>query len=68
MSSQLVRVEEKLAFLEKFVSELNEVVIEQSRQTLQLEKRLGALEDKLNVLGEREAQPRRLEDDKPPHY
>ena len=68
LAGRLVRLEELLMHLERTTSDLGDVA-------RQLEKRLDALEQSVKVLGrqmlvmsEPAAEPRTLEEERPPHY
>ncbi len=67
MEKRLYEIEKRLAYLEKYVDELNSVVIEQNKELEHLRRYTKMLEDKLVS----SASPL-LEDrphlEKPPHY
>jgi len=65
MEHRIVEIEKRMAYLEKFVEDLNEVIIEQQKQ-------IDGLTRKVSRLQAREI-PSPLEtdrphDEKPPHY
>jgi uncharacterized coiled-coil protein SlyX len=61
---RFVRLEIKLAYLEKLTLELNEVVIAQGQVIDALNKRLSRLEGQVNTSTE----GREFPHEKPPHY
>ncbi len=62
--ARLLKLEEKVAYQDKLISELNEVVVEVNRLADGLSRRLQALERALrSELGGRE-----MPNEKPPHY
>jgi len=62
-----IAIETKIAFLERTVDDLNEVLLAQGRDLEAIEARLARLEGRLR--DERPPQePRDLADDRPPHY
>ena len=63
-----VDLEMKIAFLERTVDTLNEVVVEQGASLERLEQKLAQVESRLRSQGEGEEEARDLADDKPPHY
>lgn len=67
MDKRLFEIEKRLAYLEKYVDELNSVVIEQYKEIEHLKKYTAMLDDKISD----SASPL-LEDrphlEKPPHY
>jgi uncharacterized coiled-coil protein SlyX len=68
LDRRLVAVEESLMHLERIVQELNSVVLAQQQRLDRLELRHDRLASELQGVVDRGAEPRRLEDDKPPHY
>ena len=62
-TEQLVRLESKLAYQDKLLLDLNEVIVEQGRSIQELAKRLEAVEQFLRSVTEGETLP-----EKPPHY
>ncbi|MDD3148586.1 MAG: SlyX family protein [Candidatus Riflebacteria bacterium] len=65
MESRLIVIEKRLAYLEKFVEELNEVIVDQQKQLDRCHKELARLQPK--------ATPSPIDengqhDEKPPHY
>jgi len=61
---RFVTLETKIAYQEKTISDLNEVVIEQSRASEKLMRRLTRLEQQVEqLLGHHDAPA-----EKPPHY
>lgn len=64
MEERLVELEVKVAYQEKTLAELNQVVLEQQQQIERLEKRLAMLKQQLTAEGEAPGAP----DEPPPHY
>jgi uncharacterized coiled-coil protein SlyX len=63
-ASRLLRLEEKVAYQDKTIADLDEVVVRLSRAVASLEERLAASERALRgELGGRE-----MPNEKPPHY
>lgn len=62
--ARLLGLEEKVAYQDKTIAELNEVVVELNRQTADLKRRLGELE---RLFGS-ELSRREMPNEKPPHY
>jgi uncharacterized coiled-coil protein SlyX len=61
---RLLKLEEKVAYQDKTIAELNDVIVALNRQARDLAERLGAVERTLrNELGGRDAPH-----EKPPHY
>jgi uncharacterized coiled-coil protein SlyX len=61
---RLLKLEEKVAYQDKTIAELNEVVVALNKQVSELGGRLGAIERTLrSELGSRE-----MPNEKPPHY
>jgi SlyX protein len=67
MSDDLIELQTQLAFQERTIAELNEVMISQQKQIDLLRLEIKVLKDKLGVLEDRiESGP--PQDEKPPHY
>lgn len=62
--ARLIRLEEKLAYQDKLIDELNEVVTSLNRDNAELTRRLEVLERAYREL----AAPREMPNEKPPHY
>jgi len=62
--ARLLKLEEKIAYQDKIIAELNEVVVTLSRSVDGMQKRLDSLE--LAIRGELGA--REQPNEKPPHY
>jgi uncharacterized coiled-coil protein SlyX len=63
-AKRLLKLEEKVAYQDKVILELNDVVVQLSRATSALQERLSGLERTLRgELGGRE-----MPNEKPPHY
>lgn len=66
MEMQIIELEKKMLHLEKFIDELNEVVIYQQKQIDRQDMLIKVLQEKSkSFIREGEA---RIEDEKPPHY
>ncbi len=64
LEQRFVTLETKLAYQEKTIIDLNDVVVAQSRQVDKLERRVAALEQQIALLlGQEETTQ-----EKPPHY
>jgi uncharacterized coiled-coil protein SlyX len=62
--ARLLRLEEKIAYQDKLIAELNEVVVTLNRSTEDVKARLDTIERALrNELGSRE-----MPNERPPHY
>lgn len=62
--ARLLKLEEKVAYQDKTIAELNDVVVTLNRRTAELHERLEAIERVVrNELGGRDAPH-----EKPPHY
>ncbi|MEX2673487.1 MAG: SlyX family protein [Phycisphaeraceae bacterium] len=64
MESRIVELEVKLAYQEKTLSDLNDVILQQQQMIERLEKRLTALKEQVEAAGEAPGP----HDDPPPHY
>ncbi|MEW6709218.1 MAG: SlyX family protein [Candidatus Riflebacteria bacterium] len=65
MEQNLLELEKRVTYLEKYVDELNEVVIEQSRMLARLKNEFQIIRDKqVNS----PVDPSRPANEKPPHY
>jgi uncharacterized coiled-coil protein SlyX len=62
--SRLLKLEEKVAYQDKIIHELNEVVVALNRRAGEIGARLDAVERTLRA----ELAPREMPDEKPPHY
>jgi SlyX protein len=67
MTDRLAAIEEKLAHLERAVSELSDVVVRQQRELNQALDRNQRLMDKISAL-ESDVGPSATAHEKPPHY
>lgn len=65
MDGRIIRLEEKITFLENFVAQQNEVIVGQGRQIDKLMKAVKALSEKTESLGDPNAAPA---NEKPPHW
>jgi uncharacterized coiled-coil protein SlyX len=63
-TSRLVTLEEKVAYQDKTIAELNEVVVSLNRELSELKTRLAAVERVVSAeLGQRD-----MPNERPPHY
>lgn len=61
---RLLRLEEKVAYQDKLIADLNEVVVTLNLGMSELSRRLEALERMVHA----ELGPREMPNEKPPHY
>jgi uncharacterized coiled-coil protein SlyX len=66
MHEPLEQVQSKIAYLERAMAELSDVVFRQHREILALEAQLKAVRDRLEVSSSEER--RSAEQERPPHY
>ena len=66
MSEETKRLEEKIAYLERHVTEQDKAMLEMAEDIARLRRELGVLRDRLGsgTRGESEA----ADDERPPHY
>ncbi len=62
--TRLLMLEEKVAYQDKLIAELNEVVVALNRRASELGVRLEAIERTIRS----ELAPREMPNEKPPHY
>jgi uncharacterized coiled-coil protein SlyX len=62
--ARLLKLEEKVAYQDKLIAELNEVVVTLSRGTGELRERVELLERTIRS----ELGPREMPNERPPHY
>ena len=68
-AKRLSEVESLLTFMQRTIDDLNQVVLEQARRIERQEADLARLRASLETLiGSIVEVPRRLEDERPPHY
>ncbi|HTU23983.1 MAG TPA: SlyX family protein [Pirellulales bacterium] len=65
---RLVRLETVVTHLEQTLSDLNEMVLLNAKQFDAAQRQIAALTHQLSQLREPAAEPRKPEDEKPPHY
>ncbi len=65
---RIISLEESLMHLERMAETLNEVVCRIQERLDDQDRTLATLSETMTGLAEGEAQPRSLEDEKPPHY
>jgi uncharacterized coiled-coil protein SlyX len=63
-ATRLLHLEEKVAYQDKTIAELNDVVVTLNRQVSELQARVGQVE---RLLGS-ELSRREMPNEKPPHY
>ena len=63
-AARLLNLEEKIAYQDKTIAELNDVVVTLNRQVTDLQARLGQIE---RLVGS-ELSRREMPNEKPPHY
>jgi len=68
LAARLQDLEIRYTHLERLVTTLNEVIIEQGRTIELLQRKLSAFGLRLDNFATSDLTPRTLEDDKPPHY
>lgn len=68
MNPSRVELESKVAFLERTVEDLNEVILAQGSALDDLERRLAVLELRQGAGQELESPPTDPMDERPPHY
>lgn len=68
LAERLVTLESLVTYLDKTLVTLNEVVIDQARQLDLAKSRIEMLTSQLSLLREPAPEPRKPEDEKPPHY
>lgn len=61
---RFIALETKIAYQEKTIADLNEVVTDQARLADELTKRITLVEKQLRAV----AEPRDMPQEKPPHY
>jgi SlyX protein len=66
MHESLEQVQSKIAYLERAMAELSDVVFRQHREIQALEAQLKAVRDRLEVASSEEG--RLAEQERPPHY
>jgi uncharacterized coiled-coil protein SlyX len=62
--ARLLKLEEKVAYQDKIIAELNEVVVALNRRVSELSGRLEAIERTVRA----ELGPREMPNERPPHY
>ena len=65
---KIIELETKLAFQERLLDQLNEVVTEQHARIDRLQKAIIRLEDKIADVAVAGGSARSPEDERPPHY
>jgi SlyX protein len=67
-SDDRVELESKIAFLERTVDDLNDVILEQGKSLEELGRRLAKLEGRIDPGGDSESGDGDLDAQRPPHY
>jgi SlyX protein len=65
--NSLEPIENKIAYLERAISELSDVALRQQREILTLQAQLKALSERVQA-AQSEERSRAPEDERPPHY
>ncbi|MHB1155951.1 MAG: SlyX family protein [Phycisphaerales bacterium] len=65
--ARLIEIEEKIAHLEKYVGDLNEVIGQNAAELAAMRKLLGRVTDRVGRI-ENPPEERTLEEDRPPHW
>ncbi len=68
MNIEIIELETKIAFLEKHLSELSDVIYKQQKQIDQLNLNLQQIEDKFLATSAENGSSISVHDEKPPHY
>jgi uncharacterized coiled-coil protein SlyX len=68
LADRLVRLETVVTHLEQTIQDLDRVVLRQARQMEAAKHRIELLTQQLGEVHESATQPRRPEEEKPPHY
>jgi uncharacterized coiled-coil protein SlyX len=67
-SEVLARLQEKLAFLEDTVQQLNDAVTSQQRELIEMRNVNELLKEKYRQISVQQAEAEEILDEKPPHY
>ncbi|MEO1891081.1 MAG: SlyX family protein [Candidatus Thioglobus sp.] len=68
MSEKLIELEEKFAFLDHTIEELNKVVFRQMQKIDELEEMIKHLSGKIDQLKDNSESGAQITNDRPPHY
>ncbi|RUM82563.1 MAG: hypothetical protein DSZ16_02105 [Candidatus Thioglobus sp.] len=68
MSEKLIELEEKFAFLDHTIEELNKVVFRQMQKIDELEEMIKHLSGKIDQLRDNSESGAQITNDRPPHY
>jgi uncharacterized coiled-coil protein SlyX len=66
MDQRIIALEEKVAYLEKYTSDLNDVLLDLGKQVEALKREIAGVEGRIDDL--LEAEDPAAEDGPPPHY
>ena len=68
MSEKLIELEEKIAYLDHAIDELNKVVFRQMQKIDELEEMIKHLSGKIDQLRDNSESGAQITNDRPPHY
>ncbi|TEU24670.1 MAG: SlyX family protein [Gammaproteobacteria bacterium] len=68
MSEKLIELEEKIAYLDHTIEELNKVVFRQMQKTDELEEMIKHLSTQIEQLKDNSVNGAQITNDRPPHY
>lgn len=68
LNQRLIEVETQLAHQQLICDQLNEVIVEQGKQIMRLERNLLRLENQVKDVQQLSREPRGDANEKPPHY
>jgi SlyX protein len=68
MSEKLIELEEKIAYLDHTMEELNKVVFRQMQKIDELEEMIKHLSGKIDQLRDNSESGAQITNDRPPHY
>ena len=66
--SNLTQLEERLAWCEEYIDQLNEALVDVSKHVAELERQNARLIDEVRALQNMSREPFNPRDEKPPHY
>jgi len=68
MSEKLIELEEKIAYLDHTIDELNKVVFRQMQKIDELEEMIKHLSEKMDQIKDNSESGAQITNDRPPHY
>jgi SlyX protein len=68
MSEKLIELEEKIAYLDHTIEELNKVVFRQMQKIDELEEMIKHLSEKMDQIKDNSESGAQITNDRPPHY